>query len=98
MQPRAVSYALRAAKTASCRIRQSRDVLYRNTPSCVAFLGCYMDTGRNCMLQCGVIRRVAGQLLVRLRMVEVESRRALGKAGSLYRRGGNRDDDNGIRT
>jgi len=39
MLPHAVSYALRATKTAQDRIRQSRDVLYRDTPSCVAFSG-----------------------------------------------------------
>ena len=33
MRLRAVLYALRATKTAQCCIRQSRDVLYRDTPS-----------------------------------------------------------------
>jgi hypothetical protein len=39
MLPHAVSYALRATKTAQDRIRQSRDMLYSDTPSCVAFSG-----------------------------------------------------------
>ena len=33
MRPSAVLYALRATKTAQCRIRQARDVLYRDTLS-----------------------------------------------------------------
>jgi len=32
MWPRAVLYTVRATKTAQCRLRQSRDVLYRTTP------------------------------------------------------------------
>ena len=39
MLPHAVSYTLRATKTAQDRIRPSRDVLYRDTPSCMAFSG-----------------------------------------------------------
>jgi hypothetical protein len=39
MRPCAVSYTLRATQTACRRIRQSRDVLYRATPSSMTFYG-----------------------------------------------------------
>jgi hypothetical protein len=39
MLPHAVSYALRATKTAQDLLKQSRDMLCSDTPSCVAFSG-----------------------------------------------------------
>jgi len=57
---------MRATKTVQCRIRTvERRVRQRYAVLC-SLLWCYMDTGRNCMVQCGAIRRVAVEYYVAL--------------------------------
>ena len=62
IRPRAVLYTLRATKTAPCRIRTVKRCVIRRYAVLGALLGGSMDTGGNCMLQGGVIRRMAVQL------------------------------------
>jgi hypothetical protein len=66
MPSRAVLYTLSATKTVHVRIRQERDVLYSDTPSCVAFSGALWILAATGMVQGGAIRRVAIPLYIRL--------------------------------
>jgi hypothetical protein len=82
IRPRAVFAQSEACYAAPCRLVRpeshkdgavpyktvERRVIQRYAVLC-GLLWCYMDTGSNCMVQCGVIRRWAVQLEVRLQTV-----------------------------